>query len=236
MSSAPGEPETGAVPERAAPNPDRPTTPVGRFGLLLLLLIGTYLVSAFTTGPFIDATQIIVFVGALLLALRNSLVPRWIARLMIGVVLIGSAIALGLAIAQPSVAAVGAAELWTGLVLLTTVVVILRRVLASTPVTLQSIYGAVSAYMIIGLMFAAFYGAMGKLGGGPFFANGQPGNTRTFQYFSFTTLTTLGYGDFTAAANAGRAIAVMEAMFGQIFLATLVARLVSAFRPSQPPK
>lgn len=236
MTRAPGEPDTGAVPEPAEPGPESPAfaaTGRERFGLLLLLLIVTYLFSAFTTGTVINAVQIVVFVGALLLALRNSAVPRWIARLLIAVVFTGSAAAFAIALAQPSEAAVGAAEVWTGLVLLTAVVVILRRILESPAVTLQSIYGAVSAYMIIGLMFAAFYGAMNRLGGQPFFANGQPGNTRTFQYFSFTTLTTLGYGDFTSAGNAGRAVAVVEAMIGQIFLATLVARLVSAFQRPQ---
>ena len=236
MTSAPGEPETGAVPEDVAPGTEPAAAPVERYGLLLLLLIGTYLLSAFTTGQLVNAVQIVVFVGTLLLALRNLLVARWIARLMIGVVSIGSAVAFGLVIAQPSQAAVGAAQIWTGLILLTVVVVIIRRILASTSVTLQSIYGALSAYIVIGLMFAAFYGAMDRLGGVPFFANAQPDDTRTFQYFSFTTLTTLGYGDFTAASNAGRAVAVIEAMVGQIFLATLVARLVSAFRPSEPRK
>ena len=237
MTSAPGEQETGAVPEPGAAagpqGPAIPAAPPERFGLLLLLLIVTYLFSAFTTGTLINAVQIVVFVGALLLALRNSVVAKWIARLVVGVVMIGSAVALGLALSQPSEAAVGAAEIWTGLVLLAAVVVILHRILESPAVTLQSIYGAVSAYMIIGLMFAAFYGAMNRLGGESFFVNGQPGNTRTFQYFSFTTLTTLGYGDFTAASNAGRAVAVIEAMGGQIFLATLVARLVSAFQRSE---
>jgi hypothetical protein len=74
------------------------------------------------------------------------------------------------------------------------------------------------------------------LGGDQFFAHGQLTNSRNvtpiFQYFSFTTLTTLGYGDFTAASSSGRAIAVLEAVTGQIFLATLVARLVAAFRPA----
>jgi Ion channel len=232
MTSAPGEPESGAMPEDAAPGMERAAAPTGRYGLLLLLLIGTYLLSAFTTGKLVNAVQIVVFVGTLLLALRNSLIPRWISRLVIGVVFTGSAVAFGLVIAQPSKGAVGAAQIWTGLVLLTVVVVIIRRILAFTTVTLQSIYGALSAYIVIGLMFAAFYGAMDQLGGAAFFANGQPDDTRTYQYFSFTTLTTLGYGDFTAASNAGRAIAVLEAMAGQIFLATLVARLVSAFRPA----
>lgn len=236
MSSASGEPEAGAVPEPAAPSPQRPASPGGRYGLLLLLLIGTYLASAFTTGPVINAVQIIVFVLLLPLALRNSLVAPWIARLLIVVVLTGSAVAVGVSLSHPSATAAGVVEVWTALILLAVVVVIVRRVLASTTVTLQSIYGVLSAYMILGLMFAACYAAMGKLGGGPFFAAGQPGDTRTYQYFSFTTLTTLGYGDFTAARDAGRAVAVMEAMFGQIFLATLVARLVAAFRPSDARK
>ncbi|MDR3032609.1 MAG: potassium channel family protein, partial [Kitasatospora sp.] len=66
----------------------------------------------------------------------------------------------------------------------------------------------------------------------PFFANGQHASPQTFQYFSFTTLTTLGYGDFVAVNNGGRAVAVIEALAGQVFLATLVARLVAAFRGS----
>jgi hypothetical protein len=207
----------------------------GRYGLLLLVLIATYLLSAFTTGQWVNGVQILAFVGTLLLAMRNALVPRQIARATVVVVLAGSAVMAGLVLSQPSGAALGAAQIWTGLILLTTVIVIVRRILASTSVTLQSIYAALAAYMIIGLMFASFYGAMDHLSSGAFFANGSPDNTKTFQYFSFTTLTTLGYGDFTAASNAGRAVAVIEAMVGQIFLATLVARLVSAFRPSRPP-
>jgi hypothetical protein len=112
---------------------------------------------------------------------------------------------------------------------------VVRRVLAKPTVTIQSIYGALSAYLIIGLMFAAGYAAMQHLGETDFFANNQPANTQTFQYFSFTTLTTLGYGDFTAALSGGRSIAVLEALTGQVFLATLVARLVAAYRtPAQP--
>jgi len=222
----------GARENRPVPQP-RPA-PRPRFGLLLLLLIGTYLLSAFIAARWVSAVQVLAFVGTLLLALRNALMPKRLARVAVAVALAGSVAAAGLALAQPRAGALGAAQIWTGLILLAAVAMIVRRVLAATSVTLQSMYGALAAYMIIGLMFAAFYGAMDHLGAGPFFANGSPGNSRTFQYFSFTTLTTLGYGDFTAASNAGRAVAVMEAMVGQIFLATLVARLVSAFRPSSP--
>jgi hypothetical protein len=98
----------------------------------------------------------------------------------------------------------------------------------------QSIYGALSGYLLIGLMFAAWFGAIGDLAAGPFFADRQPSNTETLQYFSFTTLTTLGYGDFTAVGSVGRAVAVIEALTGQVFLATLVARLVAATRRRPP--
>jgi hypothetical protein len=201
-----------------------------------LLLVGSYLLSAFTSGSAVAAVQTVLFVGALALTLRTPLISRRAARMMIAVVLVVSAAAVGVALANPSEKALGSVQIWTGLLLLAAVIVLVRRVLAMPTVTVQSIYGALSAYIIVGLMFASFYGAMWRLSAGPFFANGSPENTQTFQYFSFTTLTTLGYGDFTAAGNAGRAVAVIEAMVGQIFLATLVARLVSAFRPSQPPQ
>ena len=126
----------------------------------------------------------------------------------------------------------GASGLWMTLILLMTACLIVWRVVTFPSVTVQSIYGAVSAYMIIGLMFASLYGAMYYLGHRVFFAQATATATPSlFQYFSFTTLTTLGYGDFTAVTNSGRAFAMIEAITGQIFLATLVARLVAAFRP-----
>jgi hypothetical protein len=170
-----------------------------------------------------------VFAVVVLLALRTAPVGRRLTVVAVAVVLIGSAAAAAVALTHTE-AGDGAADLWKGLILLLTTVLIVRRVLGRPTITVQSIYGALSAYLIIGLMFAAFYAAIQKLGPGTFFANHQPANTQTLQYFSFTTLTTLGYGDFTAAGNGGRALAVIEALTGQVFLATLVARLVAGYR------
>jgi hypothetical protein len=205
--------------------------PGGRYGLLLLVLILTYLLTAFTKGRAITDFQLLLFLVLLLLALRTSRVRGRMAWLAAGAALAGSAAALGAVLTGTQVGD-GVAAIWKGLILLLAVVLIVSRVLARPTVTVQSIYGALSAYVIIGMMFAAFFAAIKYLGGGGFFTGGQPANTQTFQYFSFSTLTTLGYGDFTSAVNGGRAVAVLEAMTGQIFLATLVARLVSAFRPS----
>jgi Ion channel len=201
----------------------------GRYGLLLLVLIGTYLLSAFSGTKLAIDLQIGLFAAVLLLALRTSPLPgRW--PLLIAVVaLAGSAGALALSLTGTRTGE-GVEELWKGVLLLGTVILVVRRVLARPVVDIQSIYGALSAYLITGLMFAAFYAAIDHLTHSPFFADNQPATTQTFQYFSFTTLTTLGYGDFTAAENGGRAVAVLEAVAGQVFLATLVARLVSAYR------
>jgi hypothetical protein len=199
--------------------------------VLLLLLIATYLMNAFRTGRIIDGLQVVLFAGAAILALRNSSASRRTVRLILLALGGGTAIMLFLSLsASTGNEGTGIANLWTGLILLFAVVVIVRRILSFDTVTIQSIYGVLSAYLIIGLMFAAFYAAIDHLGGGHFFANGEKDLTQNFQYFSFTTLTTLGYGDFTAAGNGGRSVAVLEALSGQIFLATLVARLVAAYR------
>ena len=215
--------------ERESAGRRPPQERTARYGVLLLLLIVTYLLSASGFSTLIAELQTLLFFGVLLLALRTGQASRRVVRLIGLVALLGSA-AAAVAASTHTRGGDGAADIWKGLMLLLTAVLIVRRVLARPTVTVQSIYGALSAYLIIGLMFAAFYAAIERLGGGSFFAHQQPANTQTFQYFSFTTLTTLGYGDFTAAGNSGRALAVIEALTGQVFLATLVARLVTAFR------
>jgi Ion channel len=217
---------------RAGRRPGRRTTPsqpTGRYGLLLLLLIVTYLLSASGLSDIAAYLQFALFFGVVLLVLRTAQLTGRVVTVTALVTLVGSAGAIAAAVTHTR-AGVGAADIWKGLLLLFTAVLIVQRVLSRPTVTVQSIYGALSAYLIIGLMYAAFYGAIQHLGSADFFTHGQSANTQTFQYFSFTTLTTLGYGDFTAAGNPGRALAVIEALTGQVFLATLVARLVAAFR------
>jgi hypothetical protein len=200
----------------------------GRYGLLLLTLIAAYLVSAVTSSRWGGTAHIALVAAIALLALRHSRLRVRATRLAIGAVL-ATAVGAGFCVASASRPAAGAGSLWSALMLLLTVVVIIEGVLRIDEVTAQAIYAALSAYLLIGLMFAALYAALDFLVSGPFFANGQPADGQTLQYFSFVTLTTLGYGDFTAAGSLGRALAVLEALAGQVFLATLVARLVSAY-------
>jgi hypothetical protein len=204
------------------------TGPEARYGLLLITLVASYLLSAVTHSKWAEAVHVGLVVAIALLAVRHAgLRPRGNAAAIVATVVTAAAAAIGATSANAQ--AEGIASIWNGLVLLLAVVVIINRVVRLEQVTAQSIYAALSTYLLIGLMFASIFGALGYLVTGPFFADGQPVNAQTLQYFSFTTLTTLGYGDFTAAGSLGRALAVLEAMAGQIFLATLVARLVSAY-------
>jgi len=213
---------TGDVEEPAAA--DR-----GHYGLVLALLVAGYLAGALAADTWVSILTMLLYLGALVLAIRAARLGRPVLwGLRVGAT-VGSAGSLAVLLSNPGDDIRGAAALWVALILGATVVLVVRHILRHRVVTLQTIAGALSAYLLIGLMFAEIYTGMSRLGTAPFFANGQAPDTATVQYFSFTTLTTLGYGDFTAANNAGRAVAVLEALLGQVFLVTLVARLVSNF-------
>jgi hypothetical protein len=81
--------------------------------------------------------------------------------------------------------------------------------------------------VLIGIVFVYLYGVITVLGSGDFFAQGTDGTRSLRLYFSFVTLATLGYGDYTAAGELGRTLAVVEALIGQLYLVTVIAVLVS---------
>jgi len=122
-----------------------------------------------------------------------------------------------------------------GLVL-TTIVVIGVGVLDQREINRQSISGAVCVYLLLGILFAFAYGAVAELQSGPFFAQGTDGTTGIRSYFSYVTLATLGYGDYTPGAPLGRALAVTEALLGQLYLVTIVALLVGRFGQRREPR
>jgi hypothetical protein len=113
-----------------------------------------------------------------------------------------------------------------GLILSSAPILILRDIVTRRVVTAQSIIGAICVYVLFGLVFAFWYAAIDSFPGTSVFAEGEvdPGS---HLYFSFVTLTTLGYGDLTPVGYLPRTLTVFEALIGQIFLVTLVARLVT---------
>ena len=79
------------------------------------------------------------------------------------------------------------------------------------------------------MFFAFVYGAIDRYAY-PFFAEHVTGNVSNCLYFSFTTLTTVGYGDVTAATNLGHTLSSLEGLTGQIYLVTVVSLLVGNLR------
>ncbi len=96
--------------------------------------------------------------------------------------------------------------------------------------TLQLMFGVLCLYLLVGLLFGVAYSADQQISGEPFFTTGS-GERDDFLYFSFATLTTVGYGDLIAAHDVGRSLAITEALAGQIYLVTVVAVIVSNLRP-----
>jgi hypothetical protein len=123
--------------------------------------------------------------------------------------------------------AAGALLLFAGLLTVAVVAVIARGVIDQGEVNRDSVRGAIAIYVLLGLLFLFVYDALAALASAPIFAQATDGSPSARAYFSFVTLATLGYGDYTPAGTLGRTAAVIEALSGQLYLVTVVALLVS---------
>jgi CDP-diglyceride synthetase len=110
---------------------------------------------------------------------------------------------------------------------------VLWRVVSSAEVGSRTILGAISVYTVLGILFTFVYGTIDRIQGGPFFEGIARPEGNDFIFFSYTTLTTTGYGNLVPGGQPGRMISGLEMMIGQIFLVTLVAGLVSLWRPGE---
>jgi hypothetical protein len=108
--------------------------------------------------------------------------------------------------------------------------VIVRGIVSEGTVSQRSVIGAICVYFLLGMLFFFIYGTIAILESHAFFAQGSDGTPALRLYFSFVTLATLGYGDYTAATKVGRMFSVLEGLFGQLYLVTVVALLVSRMR------
>ena len=110
----------------------------------------------------------------------------------------------------------------------------LVRLIVDRGVVLQAVLGALAVYMLVGLTLGFIIGALATGVSGPYFASGTDATQSARVYFSFTTLTTTGFGDYTAATRGGRALAVLEMLVGQLYLVTVITLLVGNLRRHRP--
>jgi len=197
------------------------------YASLLILLLANFLLLELVDDPRWGAIgSTILSAVALVVAISDpqagTRVSRWQAGLIVACVVLSLAVLI-----VDSAHAVGLAYLLPVALLVTaTLPVTLTRVIRHRHVTSETVLGALCCYVLLGLLFAFLYLAVDDLGD-PFFAQPGPHAQSEFLYFSFVALTTLGFGDLSPAVGLPQGLTVLEALIGQVFLVTLVARLVT---------
>ncbi len=203
------------------------------FGLVLVLVLLTYVATSLLDNRGWPAVVIVLSTSATsVVALTSSHSrARWV-RLALWVSLLTLLLA--------TAAAATDARLWLNLasaiqitLLAAAMAAVLRRVITTAEVGSRTILGALSVYAVLGLLFTYLYGTIDRVQSSPFFEGHPNPDGSDFIFFSYTTLTTTGYGNLVPAGQPGEMVAGLEMMAGQIFLVTLVAGLVSLWRPGQ---
>ena len=197
------------------------------YGLVLLLLVISYFcIAAF--GDYTWGRVVVVFVlaAATWLALRASQVERRAMRIAQALIPLLCVVAVAsLLIGQDNVAHAVTAAISLVLVVVAPIAIawhLLRRMALSV----ETFLGAICVYLLVAQLFATLFGLTALIASQPFFVQTSHPTAIDYIYFSFVTMTTVGYGDYTSALNVGRMLAVMEAIFGQLYLITVVSLVV----------
>jgi voltage-gated potassium channel Kch len=215
-------------------------TLAGRYGYALALILLDYVLFAALSGSLAGRlVTYLVVVCTLLVTLLTAQAPRpWIA---LALALIGATalVVLLAAFTQTLVSFLGLTSSLGVCLLLATPVVIVRDIIKTRLVSVHTLMAAMCLYLLIGIIFALLYDAVGAVTPGGFFGSPGLGTITNALFFSFTTLTTVGYGNLVPATAFGQSLAMVEAVLGQIFLIVVVARLVSLWGqdlPSRAPR
>lgn len=211
-----------------------------RFGMLLIVTVSSIVIlmlvdigprATASSGRWQSALASLLVGATLLLALRASGLsrrPQRIADVIVLVVVCSvSILALVTTFSDVVPPPTSAAPLLVVVLSIVAPMAIVRRLVQHREVTRGTLLGAISGYLLLPIAFFYVFLASITITREPYFGTPQP--TTTYMYFSLTTITTTGYGDFTAAAPLGRLLATAEAVIGQVYLVTFVAMLVGLF-------
>jgi hypothetical protein len=202
-----------------------------RYGgaVLLTLILVLFLIAA----PDADWSKAVAlaFEGAVVVVVAITSAGR--ASVSEGRALIaGCATLLVVVLVAAGIVPYGLSLIFGGVLTALLIAILLRglvQLIARQGVTGQAVAGAATIYLLIGLVFAWTIGVVARLSSAPYFAQHVKATTSRIVYFAFTTLTTTGYGDLTAATSFGRALAVLEMLLGQLFLVTVIGVLVGNY-------
>lgn len=198
--------------------------------MTVLLLVLILVPIALSPGKESSGTLTAVIAGgAATLAMAASEARPWAMRISW---LAWVTVVVAFVIPGGHAAVVGVASLILGLLLIATPFVIVRRIAQHEIITTTTMLGAIAAYLALGIafsfIFATIYGVNPEA-----FTSVIDGGLGEFNYFSFVTMTTVGYGDITPVTNLARTVVVFQTIMGQIFLVVVVARVVSLLGTSR---
>ena len=199
---------------------------VGRFLFLFISMVLMFVLRPFLTervalGYLMDIFLFLVFLSAVY-AIRQKKSVFIIALLL---VLLAEILAL-LSYLKDVPSLDMLSKILGALLLAYTAAIILFHLFREHRITGDMIMGAICAYFLMGLVWAFAYSTLEFFQPGSFQMPQGTVNQATFAYYSYVTLTTLGYGEITPISAPARSFAILEAMIGQLYLAVLIARLV----------
>jgi hypothetical protein len=201
--------------------------PVRRYWRLFLTVVALFVVqAAFQGGPVARVLEVVLAGTALVLAAQLEAGRERVLRIAV-LVAVGSLVlaVLRVALGRDGDAG-GGLLLVNGLVVAVGPVLILRSIARHPTVSVRTMIGALTTYVLIGLFFAMVYRAILLIDPGAFASATGDLDPAAMQYFSFVALTTVGFGDITPVASLTRTLVVLEALIGQIYLVTVVALVV----------
>lgn len=202
------------------------------FGVVLLLILATIFTISLGGGAVGQLISVCLSGFTLLFVLHTSGASRRTFRPALAIVIV-TVVGAAFGLLRGDVLGYTAAGVVGLLLAFAAPVIILRRILSSPTITVRLVLGALAIYLLFGLTYAYLYPVIGVLTNQPFFVQTSTPAAIDYLYFSYVTITTVGYGDFTAASSAGRMLAVSEALVGQLYLVSAVALLIGNIgRPS----
>ena len=203
------------------------------FGLVLFLVLLTYVLASLLSNRGWSAVVLTLATSATsIVALASSHVRRQVVQASLWLAVLTVVLAAGAA-ASDEQTLLNLASVIQICLLAAAMAAVLWRVVSSAEVGSRTILGAISVYAVLGILFTFAFGTIDRIQGGPFFEGVAHPSGSDFLFFSYTTLTTTGFGDLVPGGQPGRMLAGLEMMIGQIFLVTLVAGLVSLWRPGE---
>ncbi len=201
------------------------------YGIALLGIIAVILLSAGSgSSSPVGALALVVQGAVLVFVLRISDVRGRVGR--IATIVTVALVILGVASIIVEGVSATVSTLIVGLLFaVATPVAIVRRIIREGKIDAPVVAGALCIYLLIGLFYVQVYTLFDRATDGQFFVQVQDPTPTDFTYFSYVTMTTVGYGDLTASGNLERMIAVTEALIGQLYLVTVIGLAVSRVRP-----